>query len=86
MATRRYIMLSLALSTVAFFVASYASKRYLVDAGIASGITRSVLIFSIALMVSYLVEWAVDFIKYDASWVINFGLSGRVDRSDRCRS
>ena len=55
-------MLSLALSTVAFFVASYWFKRYLDEAGIATGITRGVLTFSMALMVSYGVAFAVDFL------------------------
>ena len=55
-------MLSLALSTVAFFVSGYFLKRYLDDAGIASGMTRGVLVFSIALMVSYGVASAVDFL------------------------
>jgi uncharacterized membrane-anchored protein len=55
-------MLSMALSTIAFFVASYFIKRYLNDAGIATGMTRGVLIFSIALMVSYLVARAADYL------------------------
>jgi uncharacterized membrane-anchored protein len=52
----------MALSTIAFFVASYFIKRYLNDAGIATGMTRGVLIFSIALMVSYLVARAADYL------------------------
>ena len=56
------LMLSLTLSTVAFFVSSYFIKRYLEDAGIATGMTRGVLIFSIALMMSYGVAWVADFL------------------------
>ena len=56
------LMLSLTLSTVAFFVSSYFIKRYLEDAGIATGMTRGVLIFSIALMLSYAVAWVADFL------------------------
>ena len=48
----RHTMLSLALSTAAFFASSYFVKRYLDDAGIETGMTRGVLVFSIALMVS----------------------------------
>ena len=55
-------MLSLTLSTVAFFVSSYFIKRYLEDAGIATGMTRGVLNFSIALMMSYGVAWTGDFL------------------------
>ena len=55
-------MLSLTLSTVAFFVSSYFIKRYLEDAGIATGMVRGVLIFSIALMLSYGVAWVADFL------------------------
>jgi len=53
-------VLSLLLSTIAFFVASYFIKRYLEDSGIPKGLTRGVLIFSLALLVSYLVALAVD--------------------------
>ena len=53
-------MLSLALSTIAFFVASYLIKRYLENTGIPKGITRGTLIFSLALAISYLVAIGVD--------------------------
>lgn len=46
-------MLSLILSTIAFFIASYYIKRYLDDANIPTGLTRSTLIFSLALTISY---------------------------------
>ena len=58
----RHDRLSLTLSTVTFFVSSYFIKRYLEDAGIATGMTRGVLIFSIALMMSYGVAWVADFL------------------------
>jgi hypothetical protein len=54
-------MLSLVLSTIAFFVASYYLKRYLEDMDIPKGMTRSILIFSIALLISYLVALAADY-------------------------
>jgi hypothetical protein len=58
----RNTMLSIALSAIAFFGASYFIKRYLDNAGIATGMTRGVLIFSIALTVSYLVAGAADYL------------------------
>ncbi len=60
-AIRHTIMLSLALSSMTFFVSSVFIKRYFDDAGVASGMTRGVLVFSIALMVSYGVAAVVDF-------------------------
>jgi hypothetical protein len=55
-------MISLILSTIAFFVASYFFKRYLDDAGIPKGFTRSALIFSLALAFSYGVAALVDWV------------------------
>ena len=56
-------MLSLVLSTVAFFVASYYIKRHLDNMDIPKGMTRSIVAFSLALGVSYgvavIVEWLV---------------------------
>jgi len=56
-------MLSLALSTVAFFVSGYLFRRYLEDMGMPKGLTRSFLIFCLALVVSYgvglIVDWAL---------------------------
>jgi len=53
-------MLSLGLSTVAFFIASFFAKRYLDDLGIPKGMTRSLSIFCAAAAVSYLVAFIVD--------------------------
>ena len=57
-------MLSLALSTVAFFVASYFLKRRLDDMDIPKGMTRSIVVFCLAIGVSYgvavLVDWIVS--------------------------
>jgi hypothetical protein len=55
-------MLSLVLSTVAFFVASYFAKRYLDGMGMPKGMTRSVWIFCVAAAVSYLVAVIVDWL------------------------
>jgi len=55
-------MLILILSTITFFVASYYIKRYFDDANIPKGLTRSTLIFSLALAISYGVAVVVDWI------------------------
>ena len=56
-------MRSLLLSTVAYFVASHYIKRYLDDMGAPKGITRSAVIFCLALLIAYgaafIVDWAV---------------------------
>ena len=57
-------MLSLVLSTIAFFVASYYLKRYLDDMDIPKGMTRSALIFSIALLISYIVAVVADYLPH----------------------
>ncbi len=54
-------MLSFVLSLIAFAVATYYLRRYLDDLGIAKGMTRSVLIFSLALLASYLAASAADY-------------------------
>ena len=54
------MLLTLILSTVAFFVASYFARRYLDDMGMPKGATRSLSIFCVAAAVSYLVAFAVD--------------------------
>jgi len=55
-------MLSLVLSTIAFFVAAYYFRRYLEEMGMPKGISRSLLIFCVAFVVSsgvaYIVSWA----------------------------
>ncbi|MGW8183782.1 MAG: hypothetical protein ACWGMT_07475 [Burkholderiales bacterium] len=57
-------MLSIALSIIAFFVASFYLKRYLERMDIPEGKTRGVLIFSLALAVSYLVALAADHLPH----------------------
>ena len=55
-------MLSLFLSTVAFFIASYFIKRYLDGIGVPKSMTRSITIFVLAAMISWGVAFAVDWI------------------------
>ncbi len=46
-------MLSLVLSTLAFFAASFFIKRQLEGMDIPKGVTRSMLVFALALAVAY---------------------------------
>jgi hypothetical protein len=55
-------VLSLVVSTIAFFVAAYFIKRYLEDSGIPKGMTRSISVFIAALAISYGVAWIVDWL------------------------
>ena len=48
------------LSTLAFVAASYLIKRRLEDAGIPKGMTRTLLVFCLALAIAYGVAWIVD--------------------------
>jgi hypothetical protein len=53
-------MPGIVLSTVAFFVASFFTKRYLEDMGIPKGTTRATVVFVVALAVAYGVGFLVD--------------------------
>lgn len=53
-------MLSLALSTIAFFLASYIIKRWADGNDFPKGMTRSLGIFVLALAFAYAVAWLVD--------------------------
>jgi hypothetical protein len=55
-------MLSLILSTIAFFIASFLIKRYMDYVDMPKGITRSALIFSLALAIAYGVAIVVDWV------------------------
>lgn len=55
------MMLGLILSTIAFFVASFYLSRYLDAQGINKGLTRSVLVFFLATIVSIGTSSVVDF-------------------------
>jgi hypothetical protein len=52
-------MLSLVISTLAFFVASYFMKRWADDNDIPKGMTRIISIIVLALALSYGVAWVV---------------------------
>ena len=55
-------MLSIILSTIAFFVARYYVVRYLEDLGIPKTLTRGTVAFCAALLVAYVVAYAVDWL------------------------
>ena len=55
-------MLSLVVSTIAFFVASYFIKRYLDEIGVTKTMVRGLVIFVLALAVSYGVAFVTDWV------------------------
>ena len=55
-------MLGIALSTIAFFVASYFIKRYLDEIGIPKTVVRGMVVFVLALTVAYGVAFLVDWL------------------------
>ncbi len=56
-------MLSIVVSTIAFFVTDYYFKRYLDELGISKGMTRGALIFTAALLVSCPVALLVQYLS-----------------------
>jgi VIT1/CCC1 family predicted Fe2+/Mn2+ transporter len=53
-------MLSIVVSTIAFFVFGYFIKRWADENDLPRGMTRSISIFIAALALSYAVAWLVD--------------------------
>ena len=53
-------MLSIVISTIAFFVFGYFIKRWADDNDIPKGMTRSISVFVVALALAYGVAWLVD--------------------------
>jgi len=60
-------MISIVLSTIAFFVASFYLKRHLDEIGIPKTMTRGLVVFTLALAIAYgvafIVDWAVGWIS-----------------------
>jgi hypothetical protein len=54
------MILGLVVSTIAFFAASYFIKRWFDEMDLPKGMTRSLTIFALALVVAYVVAWGVD--------------------------
>lgn len=55
-------MLSLVISTIAFFVAGFFIKRYLEEMGIPAGMTRNLVVFVLAAAISYGAAFLIDWI------------------------
>ena len=55
-------MLSVVISTVVFFMAAYFIKQYLENMGIPKGMTRGLVVFCLAMLISYGVAWIVDWL------------------------
>lgn len=55
-------ILSLVLSTAAFFVARHYINRYMEESGIPKGMTRSMVVFIFAVAVSYGVGSVIDWV------------------------
>jgi VIT1/CCC1 family predicted Fe2+/Mn2+ transporter len=53
-------VLSLVVSTIAFFVFGYFIKRWADDNDIPKGITRNISVFVVALALAYGTAWLVD--------------------------
>jgi hypothetical protein len=56
------MILSLLVSTIAFFAASYFIKRWMDDNDIPKGVTRSLTVFALAIAIAYGVAWLVDLV------------------------
>ena len=56
-------MLNLIVSTIIFFVAAWYINRYLDGQGIGKGMTRGILVFSLASVVSWGAGEAVDWVQ-----------------------
>jgi len=55
-------MLSLVVSTIAFFVASYFLKKQFDEMDIPKSMVRSFTIFVLAAVVSYGIAWLIDLV------------------------
>jgi len=56
-------MWNLIISTIVFFIAAWYINRYLDEQGIGKGMTRGVLVFSLASLVSWGAGEAVDLVQ-----------------------
>jgi hypothetical protein len=66
-------MLTLVLSTIVYFVAAFFIKRWLDGMGIPKGMTRSLVIFVGAAVVSYGAAFVVDLVTPKDSNIKNEG-------------
>jgi VIT1/CCC1 family predicted Fe2+/Mn2+ transporter len=66
-------MLSIVVSTIAFFVVAFFIKRWLDGMGIPKTMTRNLVVFVAAALVSYGVAFVVDLLSPKASNTKNEG-------------
>jgi len=59
-------MISIVLSTIAFFVVSFYLRRYLDEIGVPKTMTRGLVVFTLALAIAYGVAFFVD---WAAGWI-----------------
>ena len=55
-------MLSLVISTIVFFVASFFIKKQFVEMGMPAGMTRGLMVFCLSVAIAYRAAAAVDWI------------------------
>ena len=55
-------MLSIVISTIVYFVASFFIKQRFVDMGLPAGMTRGLMVFCLSVAVAYGAAAAVDWI------------------------
>ena len=77
-------MLSIVISTIAFFVAAFFIKRWLDDMSIPKTMTRSIVVFVAAALISYGVAFVVDLVNTKGSNTKNEG-EGLIAPLDRQR-
>jgi hypothetical protein len=53
-------MAGIVASTIAFFVAGFYIKRYFDGSDIPKGMTRNIVVFTLALAAAYAIGWVVD--------------------------
>jgi len=55
-------MLSIVVSTIVFFVASFLISRRFVEMGLPAGMTRSLMVFCLSVAIAYGTAAAIDWI------------------------
>ena len=55
-------MLSLVISTIVYFVASFFIKRKFVEMGLPGGMTRGLMVFTLSLLIAYASAAAIDWV------------------------
>ena len=55
-------MLSIVVSTIVFFVASFFIKRHFVEMGLPAGMTRGLMVFCLSIAIAYGAAAGIDWI------------------------